>query len=161
MKHKQLPFDNNSTVDVRGVFLDIFTAFDKVWHDGLIFTLKSYGAEGELISLIRNYLQNREQRVVLDGQTSGWRKINSGAPHGSVLGPLLFLVYINLPDGITPMCKIFDDDTSLFSKVFDICKSVTELNTDLKKISQWAYQWKISLILIPTNKQMKLFSPVD
>ena len=145
--------DNNPTVDVRGVFLDISKAFDKVWHDGLVFKLKSYGVEGELLSLLKNYLQNREQRVVLNGQTSGWRKINSGVPQGSVLGPLLFLIYINdLPDGIISMCKIFADDTSLFSKVLDINKSVTELNTDLEKISQWAYQWKMQFNPDP-NKQ--------
>ena len=136
---------------MRGVFLDISKAFDKVWHDGLIFKLRSNGVEGELLSLLKNYLQNREQRVV--GQTFGWRKINSGVPQGSVLGPLLFLIYINdLPDGIISMCKIFADDTSLFSKVLDINKSVTELNTDLEKISQWAYQWKMQFNPDP-NKQ--------
>ena len=100
---------------MRGVFLDISKAFDKVWHDGLIFKLKPYGVEGELLSLLQNCLQNREQRVVLTGQTSGWRKINSGVPQESVLGPLLFLIYINdLPDGIISMCKIFGDDSSFF-----------------------------------------------
>ena len=73
----QTAFDENSTVDVRGVFLDISKAFDKVWHDGIIFKLKSYGVEGELLSLLKNYLKNREQRVVLKGQTSEWRKIMS------------------------------------------------------------------------------------
>ena len=52
---------------MRGVFLDISKVFDKVWHDGLVFKLKSYGVEGELLSLLKNYLQNREQRVVLNG----------------------------------------------------------------------------------------------
>ena len=98
-----------------------------------------------------SYLQNPEQRVVLNGQTSGRRKINSGVPQGSVLGPLLFLIYINdLSDGITSMS--FADDTSLFLKVLDINKSVTELNSDLEKISQWAYQWKMQFSFYP-NKQ--------
>ena len=154
----QTAFDNNPTVDVRGVFLDISKAFDKVWHDGLVFKLKSYGVEGELLSLLKNYLQSREQRVVLNGQTSGWRKINSGVPQGSVLGPLLFLIYINdLPDGIISMCKIFADDTSLFSKVLDINKSVTELNTDLEKISQWAYQWKMQFNPDPNKQANEIF----
>ena len=137
----QTTFDENQTVDVRGVFLDISKAFDKVWHDGLIFKLKSYGVEGELLLLLKAYLRNREQRVVLNGQTSEWKRIYSGVPQGSALGPLLFLIYINdLPDGIISMCKIFADDTSLFSKVLDVNKSVIELNADLEKINQWAYQ---------------------
>ena len=110
---------------MRGVSLDISKAFDKVWHDGLIFKLKSYGVEGELLSLLKNYFQKREQRVALNGQTYACRKTNSGLPQGSVLGPLLILIFINdLPGGIIPMCKIFADDTSLFSKVADINKSV-------------------------------------
>ena len=65
----------------------------------------------------RNYQHNREQRVVLYAQTSEWRKINSGVLQGSVLGPLLFLIYINsLPDEITSTCKVFADDTSPFLK---------------------------------------------
>ena len=71
----QTAFDENPAVDVRGVFLDISKAFDKVWHDGLIFKLKSYGVEGELLLLLKNYLHNREQRVVLNGQTSEWKRI--------------------------------------------------------------------------------------
>ena len=138
---------------MRGVFLDISKAFDKVWHDGLIFKLKSYGVEGELLLLLKNYLHNREQRVVLNGQTSEWKRIYSRVPQGSLLGPILFLIYINdLPDGITSMCKIFADDTSLFSKVLDVNKSVIELNADLEKINQWAYQWKMQFNPDP-NKQ--------
>ena len=65
----QTAFDENPTADVRGVFLDISKAFDKVWHDGIIFKLKSYSVESELLSLLK-HLENREQRVVLNGQTS-------------------------------------------------------------------------------------------
>ena len=125
----------------------------KFANDGLIFKLKSYGIEGELLLLLKNYLHNREQRVVSNGQTSEWKRIYSGVPQGSVLGPLLFLIYINdLPDGITSMCKIFADDASLFSKVFDVNKSVTELNTDLEKISQLAYHWKMQFNPDPSKQ---------
>ena len=149
----QSAFDDNPTIDVRGIFLDISKAFDKVWHDGLLFKLKTYGVEGDLLLLLKNYLKNRKQRVVLNCQTSEWRKINSGVPQGSVLGPLLFLIYINdLPDGITSICKIFADDTSLFSKVQDINRSANELNCDLEKVSNWAYQWKMQFNPDP-NKQ--------
>ena len=84
----QTAFDNNPDVDVRGVFLDISKAIDKVWHTGLLFKLQAYGVDGELLSR----LENRKQRVVLNDQTSRWRKINSGVPQGSVLGSLLFLI---------------------------------------------------------------------
>ena len=120
---------------MRGVSLDISKAFGKVWHDGIIFILKAYSVKGEVLSLLKNYLENREQRVVLNGQTSEWRKM-AGVPQGSVLGPLLFLIYINdLPDGINSLCKIFADDTSLFSKVYGIHKSTSKLNDDLERIS--------------------------
>ena len=149
----QTTFDENPTVDVRGVFSDISKAFDKVWHDGIIFKLKSYGVEGELLLLLKNYLENREQRVVLNGQTSEWGKIMSGVPQGSVLGPLLFLIYINdLPDGINSLCKIFADDTSLFSKVYDIHNSARKLNDDLEKISYWAYLWKMQFNPDPSKQ---------
>ena len=87
--------------------------------------------------------------VALNGQTSNWRKINSGVPQGSVLGPLLFLIYINdSPGGITSICKIFADDTSLFSKVIDTRNSQNALSSDLESISNWAYQWKLQFNLL-------------
>ena len=65
-------FDCSQTRDVKGVFLDISKAFDKVWHEGLLFKLQSYGVEGILLRLLKNYLTGRQQRVVLNGQTSSW-----------------------------------------------------------------------------------------
>ena len=73
----QAAFDGNPTINVRTAFLDISKAFDKVWKDGLIFKLKSYGVEVELLSLLKNYLQNREQSIALYRQISGWKTINS------------------------------------------------------------------------------------
>ena len=140
------------------VFLDILKASDKVWHIALLFKLKAYGVDGELISLLENYLENRKQWVVLNGQTYEWREINSGSPQRSVLGSLLFLIYINdLPDGITSICKIFANDTSLFSKVLDINKSTKKLNLDLEKLLNGHSSGKCILILIPTNRLMKSY----
>ena len=108
-------FDYNPSVDIRGVFLDISKAFDKVWHDGLIFKLQTYGIDGKLLKLLKSYL--RQQRVLLNGQTSSWKNVLAGVPQGFVLGSLLFLIYINdLLDGLTSIFKIFADDTSFFFK---------------------------------------------
>ena len=137
---------------MRGTFLDISKAFDKVWHESLIFKLKTYGVKGNLLKLLENYLTDHQQRVALNGQTSSWENIYTGVPQGSMLDSLLFLIYINdLPDGLTSMCKIFADDTSLFSKVIDKNNSNSRLNSDLAKISKWTFQWKISFL--DPNKQ--------
>ena len=130
-------FDCNPLEYVRGVFLDISQAFDKVRHEGLIFKLKTYGVVGKLIMFFENYLKNRNQRVVLYGITSSWKKMLAGDPQGSVLGPPLFLIYINdLPHEISSICKMFADDTSLFSKVKDYSLSLSDLNHDLETINQ-------------------------
>ena len=88
-------FEDSKSLEVRAVFLDISKAFDKVWHDGLIFKLKQNGVSGGLLKLFENYLHNRKQRVVLNGTYSDYSIIESGIPQGSVLGPLLFLICIN------------------------------------------------------------------
>ena len=107
--------------------------------------VKKMGLEGNLIDLISDYLSNRFQRVVLNGQESGWEKINAGVPQGSVLGPLLFLVYINdLTDGISSNIKLFADDSSLFARVKNnVNVTHNQLTTDLQTITDWAHLWKM------------------
>ena len=90
-----LAFDCTESFEVRAVFLDISKAFDKVWHKGLIFKLEQNGVSGSLLTLFQNYLDNRKQREALNGSFSQFTQIESGVPQGSILGPLLFLVYIN------------------------------------------------------------------
>ena len=133
-------FDCSPTRVIQGVFLNISKTLDKVWHEGLLFKLQSYGIEGSLLRLLKNYLTARQQRVVLNGQTSSSLNVTAGVPQGSVLGPLLFLIYINdLPDEITSSCKIFADSTSLFSKIENKSHSNFRLNKDLETISKWAF----------------------
>jgi len=148
----------NPSIDTRGVFLDISKAFDRVWHDGLLFKLHSYGVNGSLLSLLRDFLSGRMQRVTLDGDSSTWNLITAGVPQGSILGPLLFLIFINdLPLGLESLAKIFADDTSLFSLVLDQIQSSAILNRDLGRINDWAYQWKMSFNPDPTKQAVGIY----
>ena len=128
-------FDANLSLEVRGIFLDLSKAFDRVWHKGLIHKLKNFGIDGELLSLIESFLHKRYQRVVLNGQSSKWQNVNAGVPQGSVLGPPFFLIYVNdLPQGLHSDVKLFANDTSLFSVIHDVDASSATLNNDRVKI---------------------------
>ena len=138
-------FDWNSSLQVRGVFLDLSKAFGKVWHNGLINKLKLLGISGSILKLIQNYLDNRFQRVLLNGQTSVLQPVKAGVPQDSILGPLFFLVCINdICSNLSTNVKLFADDTSFFSTVNDANKSFENLSHDLFIISNWAYQWKMA-----------------
>ena len=137
--------------EVRGLFLDISKAFDRVWHDGLIFKLQENDISGKLLLLLKDFLKSRKQRVVLNGQHSSWRDVNAGVAQGSILGSLLFLVYINdLSNGLKSNPKLFADDTSLFSVIHDVNSSQVDLNKNLDKINNWLYQWKMSFNPYPS-----------
>ena len=147
-------FDCDPTIDVGGVCLDISKAFDKVWHEGIPFKLKTYGVNSEVLTLLTNYLHERFQRVLLNGQTSSWELVKSVVPQGSVIGLLLFLIYINdLPDNLKSTCKMFTDDTSIFYKVFDKHVSRATLNKDLELINNRALHWIV--FDTPNNESIK------
>ena len=96
------------------VFLDICKAFDRVWHKGLLHKLKACSIGGSLLMWLTDYLLNRKIRVVINGQDAPWVDTNAGVPHGSILGPLLFLVFINdVVNGIDTDVNLFADDTSI------------------------------------------------
>ena len=98
-----------------------------------------------MLCFLMYFLKNWEQRVVLKGQFSFWKKVNAGVPQGLILGPLLLLIYINdLPYGLQTNLKLFVDDTSLFSTGQDITTSTVSLNNDLTKVSEWTVQWKMN-----------------
>ena len=138
-------FDDNPSLEVRGNFLDISKALDKVWHKVFLYKLESLGILGNLLlNLFRSFLNDRHQRLVLNGQRSDWAPILAGVPQGSVLGPLVFLIYINdLPDNLNSLIKLFADDTSLFSTVYDPNHSAKVIKDDLNKISESTYKWKM------------------
>ena len=107
-------FDTSPSLEVRGVFFYISKAFDRVWHVGLLCKLKLLGICGSYYNLVQSFFDSRHQRVVLHGQSSKPSLVEAGVPQGSILGPLLFLVYINhLPQGLRCNIKLFADDISL------------------------------------------------
>ena len=128
-------FEEYHSRETRTVFLDISKVFDKVWHDGLLHKLESNGISCPLLNLIRGFLSERQQCVVLKGKNSDWSHVSTGVPQGSVFGPLFFLVYINdLVDNVSSDSKLFVDDTSLFTVVYDEETSAKVLNNDLNQI---------------------------
>ena len=97
------------------VFCDISKAFDKVWHKGLLFKLRQNGIKGNLLAWISNYLSSRKQSVQINSASSSLLSVNAGVPQGSVLGPLLFLVYVNdIAANLLSLVRLFADDSSLF-----------------------------------------------
>jgi hypothetical protein len=131
--------------EIRVVFLDIAKAFDRVWHQGLLYKLKSCGISGRLLDWLKDYLSERQQRVIINGEHSEWGNIKAGVPQGSVLGPLLFLIFINDITHIIKHCKIrlFADDTCLFIEVEDPPVQGDMINKDLAAIAQWADKWHV------------------
>ena len=106
--------------------------------------MKQNGISGNFLNVISNFLYQRKQRVALNGQHSSWTNVQAGVPKGSVLGPLFFLIYINdLSDGLTSNPKLFADDAYLFCIVQNTNSTANDLNSDLIKISDWAFQWKM------------------
>ena len=91
--------------EVHHVFLDMSKAFEKVWHEGLLFKRKQNGISGQILALLTSYLDKRKQRVLLNGCESHWAIVESVVPQRSVLGPLLFLIYIDLEKGIKSKIK--------------------------------------------------------
>ena len=132
--------------EIRVVFLDISKAFDRVWHAGLIYKLRKAGIRGKLLNWFIDYLKDRQQRVILNGQFSDWKFTKAGVPQGAVLGPLLFLVFIDDIVHIIQNCQIrlFADDTCLFITVDNRAEAAEMINLDLANIEDWSREWLVN-----------------
>ena len=140
-----------------GIFLDLTKAFDKVWHKGLLYKVERIGIGGNLLSLLNSYLTGRKQRVVINGCRSSDLELKAGVPQGSVLGPLLFLIYINdIVDEVSSDSYLFADDTCIFRPVLNgsVNETIDNINEDLRNIHTWARQW---LITINASKTVAMF----
>ena len=123
----------------------------------MLYKLETAGISGSLLSWFTDYLNDRLQRVVLPGGSSAWTPIKAGVPQGSILGPLLFLLYINdIVEDINSSIRLFADDTSLYIIVDDTIQAAETLNSDLEKNSRWAQQWLVTFN--PAKSESILFS---
>ena len=127
------------------MFCDISKAFDRVWHRGILIKLKSIGITGHVLGWFEDYLSNRYQVVVLNGTKSDYKIIHAGVPQGSILGPVLFLIYINdIVTDIQASIRLFADDTSLYLIVDNPVEAANTINSDLEKINNWANKWLVT-----------------
>ena len=141
----------NRSGATQAVALDISKAFDRVWHAGLLHKLKSYGISGQIFGLISSFLSNRWLWVALDGKSSQEYPVNAGVPQGSILGPTLFLLYINdLPDDVICNIAIYSDDTTLYSKcdqasdLWQQLELASELESNLRDTVDWGRKWLVN-----------------
>ncbi|MCG8431315.1 MAG: reverse transcriptase family protein, partial [Candidatus Omnitrophica bacterium] len=129
--------------EVHAIFLDISRAFDKVWRRGLLHKLKFlFGIHGNFLAWFDSYISDRQQRVVINGCSSSLMKTDAGVPQGSVLGPILFIMFINdLSTAVISDLFLFADDSTLINVFSEAPASIMKLNTDLLAIEDWAKTW--------------------
>ena len=126
------------------IFLDLAKAFDSVPHERLLLKLKSNGIDGSLLNWLRHFLVGRKQRVVVRGSCSDWSCVTSGTPQGTILGPLLFLLYINdITECISSTVKLYADDTKIYREIIDPIIDCQILQDDLNNLSEWARKWQL------------------
>ena len=126
------------------IILDFSKAFDTVPHNRLLNKLDRYGIRNKTHTWISNFLKYRKQRVVIGGEHSTWTQVMSGVPQGTVLGPLLFLTYINdLPNNIHSSIRVFADDCVLYREIKNEIDS-QELQKDLNSLMKWEYDWQMN-----------------
>ena len=129
------------------MFCDISKAFDRVWHRGLLCKLKAAGDIGTALKWFQSYISNCKQRVLLPGVLSDWQNIKAGVPQGSILGPLLFLVFINdIVSDINSNIGLFADDTTLYIIVENPLTAAIFLTLICRNVVSKIYSIKIRII---------------
>ena len=145
-------YDESKQTDV--IYIDIKKAFDSIPHRRLLLKLQAYGFGDEILCWIEDFLKGRKQKVNVNGEFSEWQPITSGIPQGSVLGPVLFIIYINdLPDKLKSMCKIFADDSKIYRSIQDEVDQDI-IQEDLFEICDWTDIWLLR-ISIPKCKAIQ------
>src|SRR5664279_802390 len=125
-------------------YLTFSKAFDSVPHQRLLRKIESYGIQGNTLKWISSFLSSRRQRVVINGSQSPWTSVISGVPQGTVLGPLLFLLYINdITDGIQSDIRLFADDCILY-RVIKTISDTTKLQEDIDRLHLWSRIWQMN-----------------
>ena len=131
--------DDGEDVDV--IYLDFKKAFNKVPHERLLRKLHGHGIRGKVYSWIKEFLSNRRQRVVVNGQCLDWKNVTSGIPQGSVLGPILFVIFINdMPDAIACCMKLYADDAKVYNRANNLALS-RRLQGCVINAEEWALEW--------------------
>ena len=134
--------DEGYSIDV--IYLDFQKAFDTVPHRRLLQKLTSFGIHGNVLKWIESFLSNRVQQVVLNGHKSSTIPVTSGVPQGSVLGPLLFTMFVNeIPSIVSSPVLLFADDTKIF-RVIRNGEDYTALQSDLDLLQRWSQQWLLN-----------------
>ena len=145
--------DNGDEVDI--IYLDFCKAFDKDPHRRLLQKLYSYGIRGKLHLWVNEFLFDRKQRVIVNGSQSTWKNVTSGIPQGSVLGSVLFLVFINdFPDIINVPIKLFADDAKLYSTVTS--DNDNRVQFSLNRAVDWANVWRMIFNIIKCHHLYRL-----
>ena len=133
------PLDEGLDIDC--IYTDFQKAFDKVPHKRLIKKIENYGITNPILSWIQDFLTRRYQQVSINGETSNQKEVTSGLPQGSVLGPILFVIYINdLPEAVESAAYLFADDTKIF-RVINSLDDQHILQNDLVKLENWSDKW--------------------